>query len=263
MKQTEKKLWRGTSWVFVLLALSFAVALAICLKPQETREAAAPEPEATPTESPEPEPAAIPQAILDFVGAHPEAADFAAEYPCTVFRSGEIDLTGDYLPGDFPLLLQFDSRWGYACYGGEAVSDLMGLSGCGPTALSMAVVGLTGNTDWNPLAVAEYAAAHDYWTEHDGTKWLLISEGCWDMGLTAAEVPLDLGAMEAALEDGCIVCVVGPGDFTDKGHFLVLCGYDGSGFALRDPASRSNSERTWTYEQLSGQIQAMWALTAD
>ena len=75
---------------------------------------------------------------------------------------------------------------------------------------------------------------------------------------------LDRSCMEAALDGGgCIVCVVGPGDFTDKGHFLVICVYDGEGFAIRDPASRENSRRTWTYERLSGQLQAMWALSAD
>lgn len=266
IRNGKRTLQHGGLWMVLSLAFLCLAAVAVLSQtpssPESEAQQDAMEEEhsaAVQAERPHVDP---PQAVLDFVERYPEAADFAEGWPGTVVDAGEIDLSGDYAPGTIPLLLQFDSRWGYAYYGGSSVSDLLALSGCGPTALSMAVVGLTGDTGWNPLAVAEYAADHDYWTESDGTKWLLVSEGCRDMGLTAEEVPLDLGCMTAALgADSCIICVVGPGDFTDKGHFLVICGYDGTGFTIRDPASRANSETTWTYERLSPQIQGMWKLS--
>ncbi len=265
--QQKKRLRFGGVWM-VLLVTVLCVSAAVrpesgVAEPETPQKAAVPQPMAHAPEAQE-HTVDVPQEILDFAAVHPDAADFAAGYPGTVLAAADIDLSQDCEPGEIPLLLQFDPRWGYAYYGGRTLADLMALSACGPTALSMAVVGLTGDTAWNPLAVAEYAADHGYWTESDGTKWLLISEGCRDMGLTASEVPLDQGAMERALLEGCcIICVVGPGDFTDKGHFLVICDFDSTGFFIRDPASRTNSEKTWTYEQLSGQINAMWAMAAE
>ena len=63
-----------------------------------------------------------------------------------------------YSEGEIPLLIQWDKRWGYETYG----DDLMALSGCGPACLSMVYVGLTGDTDMNPKAMARW---------RDDTNW--------------------------------------------------------------------------------------------
>lgn len=204
-----------------------------------------------------------PQALRAMVARNPETESFLQGYPGKEYLDRPIDISGDYTPGETPLFLQWDSRWGYAPYGGKEVEDMIGLSGCGPTALSMVAVALTGNTDWNPKAVADYAVSAGYCTENDGTAWALMTDGCRAMGLVSEAVPLDESAMAQALARGKrIIASVGPGDFTTKGHFIVLCGYDGEMFSIRDPFSRSNSEKTWSYERLSGQIAAMWAIAA-
>lgn len=60
---------------------------------------------------------------------------------------------------------------------------------------------------------------------------------------------------------GCpIIINVGPGDFTDSGHFMTLTGYDSEGFMINDPNSRANSEKHWTYAQLQGQVRNLWAM---
>ena len=65
--------------------------------------------------------------------------------------------------------------------------------------------------------------------------------------------------MQARLDDGnLIICSMGPGDFTDQGHFIVIRGYSGSGFYVNDPFSRTNSKKVWKYETLSGQVQQIW-----
>lgn len=204
-----------------------------------------------------------PQALRDMVERNPETADFAAGYPGAEYLDQPIDLSDDYVPGQTPLFLQWDSRWGYAPYGGDGPEDLIGLSGCGPTALSMVTVALTGDTSWNPKAVADYAVSAGYCTEHDGTAWALMTEGCEAMGLTAETLSTDETSMREALSSGrLLIASVGPGDFTTKGHFIVLCGFDGGAFSIRDPFSRKNSEQTWTYDRLSGQLVALWAFSA-
>lgn len=190
-----------------------------------------------------------PQVLKDLLDRNPETTDFVAGYPGAA--PGEIDLSADYTPGEIPAFFQWDTRWGYGLYGGNEVGDLMGLSGCGPTALSMVAVGLTGNMDYHPWAVAQYAGPAGYAVPGQGTAWTLMSEGCSHFGLQA-------------LEDGePIICCVGPGDFTTKGHFIVLYAYEDGLFWLHDPNSKANSQRGWSYETLEPQILALWAYSLE
>ena len=67
--------------------------------------------------------------------------------------------------------------------------------------------------------------------------------------------------MRAALEGGAVlICNVGPGDFTDNGHFLVITGIDDEGnLAINDPYSAERSGRTWNVDTVLGQAKALWA----
>ena len=53
-----------------------------------------------------------------------------------------------------------------------------------------------------------------------------------------------------------------PGDFTTKGHFIVIVGAE-EGFRVNDPNSRIRSNQLWSYERLSTQIGNLWAFYAD
>ena len=81
--------------------------------------------------------------------------------------------------------------------------------------------------------------------------------------LTSWEVIFDEEHIVSTLNSGNpIICVVGPGDFTDNGHFLVLTGIDDSGkIILRDPNSNIRSEKTWEIDKLMSQIKNLWAFS--
>lgn len=198
------------------------------------------------------------QELAEMYERNEEARDFVKGYAERAdYRDQPIDLTADMAEGGVPLLMQWDKRWGYDLYG----DSMIGLAGCGPTCLSMACLYLTGNTEWNPRAVAQFAWKNGYYTE-EGTSWALWTEGVESLGLYGEELPLDRSGMERALEGGSlIVCSMRPGDFTTTGHFILLCGYDENGFFVRDPNRRSNSEKQWTYDVLKGQIKNLWRLS--
>lgn len=205
---------------------------------------------------------ATPQALLDLEARNPETQSYVRNYETRKDTHAVIDLSADVTPGTVPHFLQWDERWGYETYGGSAVEDMMGLSGCGPTALSMVAVALTGDLNWNPLAVAQYAEANGHYSPGSGTAWSLFSEGSAGLGLTCRELPLDQTTMASALNGGeLLIASMGPGDFTEKGHFIVLCGWDGAAFAIRDPNSKANTARTWTYGVLESQIRGLWAFS--
>lgn len=196
-----------------------------------------------------------PQILQELVQKNEETIDFVYQYPSAV-SSDAISLSTEELSDGIPLLLQWDSRWGYCTYG----TGLIGYTGCGPTCLSMVVAGLTGNTDATPAAIAAYAEQDGYYSSGTGTTWALMSEGCQHYGLLAEELALSEKSMVSALSSGQpIIASVGHGDFTDTGHFIVITAYSDGAFTVHDPNSRRRSQQRWSFETLRTQIKNLWA----
>lgn len=155
-----------------------------------------------------------------------------------------------------PYYIQWDQRWAFRRY----ASGIFGETGCGPTVLSMVYEGLSGKTDKRPDQMAAFAEENGYATKTSGTAWLMMSEGAEKLGLKAKELPLHKPSMLKAMENGQpIILVVGKGDFTSSGHYIILRSYKDSAFQVYDPFSLENSLKNWTYEQLEGQIKNIWA----
>lgn len=197
-----------------------------------------------------------PESLQALLERHPDALEFVEGYPDHK-DDAPAETIGDVVQGQFPLLLQWDARWGYVRYG----DDLLAVTGCGPTCLAMAAAGLTGDNTITPAAVAEQAQRDGYWV--DGvTSWALMTDGCRAWGLISEELPLTESAVTGALEEGRpIICSVRPGDFTTTGHFILLAGLEEEGIRVNDPNSPQNSDRLWTYEELEPQIRNLWAFS--
>lgn len=180
-----------------------------------------------------------PKQLKDLALKNEEALEFVYDYPAEHVKEHTIDLTEEASMDSVPLFVQWDKRWGYEKYSG----NFFAASGCGPTTLSMVVVYLTHNREASPIAVAKYSKEAGYSVDGSGSSWTLISEGCMHYGVKAKSVALDESRMKAELDEGHpIVVNVGPGDFTDTGHFMVITGYDDEGFSINDPNS---IEKKW------------------
>lgn len=71
-----------------------------------------------------------------------------------------------------------------------------------------------------------------------GSTWDLFTKGGTKLGLSVRELPLDESVMKNALQQGdSIILSVGEGDFTTKGHFIVVTGYADEGFKVNGPNS--------------------------
>ena len=198
-----------------------------------------------------------PKQLQELALKNEEALEFVYDYPTEHVKEHTIDLTEEASMDSVPLFVQWDKRWGYEKYSG----NFFAASGCGPTTLSMVVVYLTHNRDASPLAVAKYSKEAGYSVDGSGSSWTLISEGCRHYGIKAKTVALDESRMKAELDAGHpIVINVGPGDFTDTGHFMVITGYDDEGFSINDPNSIEKSGKRWLFKNISSQIRAVWSM---
>ena len=185
-----------------------------------------------------------PKQLKDLALKNEEALEFVYDYPAE-------HVTEEASMDSVPLFVQWDKRWGYEKYSG----NFFAASGCGPTTLSMVVVYLTHNREASPIAVAKYSKEAGYSVDGSGSSWTLISEGCIHYGVKAKAVALDESRMKAELDEGHpIVVNVGPGDFTDTGHFMVITGYDDEGFSINDPNSIEKSGKRWLFKNISSQI---------
>ncbi len=200
--------------------------------------------------------AAYPQGLLYLAVNEPLALEFVIEYP---FESKAVvdyhDLSEDVKTQRVPHLLQWDKRWGYSAFGDEN----MALDGCGPTCLSMVLIGLTGNTTYNPMYVANYSQQLGYYMEGVGTMWNFFTEGAEYFNLESMQIGNDKERMISELNKGNIlICSMAPGDFTMSGHFIVIWDYVDGKFVVNDPNSITRSQKTWSYDVLEDQFKAIW-----
>lgn len=198
--------------------------------------------------------AQYPEELLEALVNNLELKDFVHG-----FLTADGSVTGGFMEEekeqDFPLFLQWDARWGYAPYGESNI----GISGCGPTCLSMVIFALTRDETATPDKLADYSMENNHYVPGIGTAWLLMSEAASDFGIKASEVGLDGDEMRRQLDMGRpIICAMRPGDFTTTGHFIVIYGYDENGFKVNDPNSRERSGRRWTFDELRYQIKNLW-----
>ena len=200
-----------------------------------------------------------PDELIELLDRNPETKDFVLNYPLKKNTTTEVDLS-EYKDCDgVPLFMQWDERWGYNEYAGE----LMGISGCGPTCLSMVSVYLLNNTDYTPQYIAEFAETNGYSVSGNGSSWTLISNGGEELGLDITEIPLVEKRIVDNLEVGNpIICVMGPGDFTSTGHFIIITDFEDGKVKINDPNSKSRSEKLWELSDVMGQIRNLWVCRA-
>lgn len=195
-----------------------------------------------------------PVELLDMLSRNIEMLDFVLEYPD---KSGNVyaNTVGNFEENTIPLLLQWDRRWGYASYGEDSIA----ISGCAPTALSMVIVGLTGDSSITPYVVSKYAEENGFYLKGTGTSWSLMTTGSSHFGIKGKEIPLSKNNVMNALKSGHpVICSVRKGDFTTLGHFIVLAGIENDKIKVNDPNSKARSNLLWDYDRLEGQIKNLW-----
>ena len=199
----------------------------------------------------------LPEDLAAALEFNPELEEFARGYSEKKDKEFEIDLSKEAESEEIPLLLQWDERWGYKQYAGE----MFGLSGCGPTTLSMICINKFHDPKYTPEYIGQFSAENGYVMDGKGSFWTLIGEGGEKLGLDVMELnPVKEDILWYLQEGNPIVCIMGPGEFTRTGHFIILTKYVDGKIEIRDSASVEKSNKLWEYEELGSQIQNAWVI---
>ncbi len=183
------------------------------------------------------------QLVDDEAVVPPPRARAAYSVTALAARNGMQYLTG----GSMELVYynQTDPAWAEEPYG----SDVIGRYGCGPVAMAMVVSSLT-DTPMDPVQMARHCVEQGYWASRHGSYWSIVPGVAEDFGLSCTSLPpeeTDSETIIRFLSTGqLLVALVGPGHFTNGGHFIILRGItlDGS-ILVADPASSDRSLTTW------------------
>lgn len=204
---------------------------------------------------------AYPHEFLVMASKKPETIDFVADYPNN--KGGKTDnnisVKDEYTKGEIPLFMQWDERWGYDKYG----PDFFAINGCGPTALSMVTVGLTGNTDITPRYIENFSKENGYLVDGVGTSWSLMTDGAKKLGLKSKVLPLSADSIISTLKKGNpIIVTMGPGHFTTEGHYIILTGVTDDGrIIVNDSDSKKRSNQTWDVDVFLKEAKNLWAFS--
>lgn len=205
-----------------------------------------------------------PNEFINLLARNPETVDYVYSYKDkdkynNKALSSNIS-SSYYVDGSVPLFLQWDRRWGYRQYGKE----MIGLSGCGPTSLAMVIRHFDSSSGVNPYDVAKYSQESGYVSDDNYTSWSLFEKGLSKYGLTSKDIVPVEAKMKKALDDGQILIVsVNPGIFTERGHIIVIKGYNKNGdFLINDPNSIVNTNKSWSFDELKDQIRKIWGVSS-
>lgn len=201
-----------------------------------------------------------PKDIVELLKKNEETIDFVEHFVENKNNPPAEVVSDDLKKGEIPQFLQWDERWGHVSYGTGYIASC----GCGPTALAMVVSGLTGKASVTPAAVAKYSEKKGYIDENNNTYWELMSKGVKHWGITCFGGDVSEEFVAKELKAGHpIICSMGPGDFTDKGHFIVLTKYKNGKVKVNDPFSQKNSDKIWKYSKIKDQIKSLWVYKND
>lgn len=151
--------------------------------------------------------------------------------------------------------LQDDSEWGSKSYSITNSSyQTIATSGCGPTSMAM-VLNYYIDDSINPADTAVYAVKNGYRTYSEGTTWQYFGDMAKKFDLEFLQTASSVEALEwmETKEDALIVCSMGPGLWTSRGHFIVIWDVENNIAYINDPASEKDNRIKNSYRTVSNQ----------
>ena len=198
------------------------------------------------------------QGLLELALEHPEAIDFVAAYPEAEKEALPYDES--VTEGTVPELYNWDSRWGNVDFVGRPLA----ITGSGPTALSMAYMGLTGNTDRTPADMAQLVTDAEQTNETSGMSGDFLENSLADLGLSCSSFTSNADNLAQVLDAGTYVLIeTSAGSLTDAAHWVIAVteNEDGS-IVVYDPTSPEVSARSWDPATLASSSTTLYAISS-
>lgn len=161
-----------------------------------------------------------------------------------------------------PLILQTDENWSYQDYGTDG-SGTIYENGCAITSLAMVRAYHEKNTV-TPPDILDWCQ-QDYYVAGSGTDWSIFPAFADEYGYQLHDLQDDFQQAQAYLNKQIPVVVsVTAGEFTTRGHIMVLAGMRDGLVKVLDPADDDEKNHSYNWympEELESQIIHYWSFT--
>ena len=166
---------------------------------------------------------------------------------------------GTVSQGSAPELYCWDVRWGGTTYAGSYLA----LTGSGPTALSMAVMGLTGTVTNTPSVVADLVTAAGCATGDSYMSADYLVSDLSGLSVSCSTYVSSADNITAVLDSGVYILIeVSAGTLTDEAHWVLLVDENSDGtIVVYDPTSTTVSAHPWSTATLANACDTLYALT--
>lgn len=169
--------------------------------------------------------------------------------------------------------LQTDSRWRYIPYANKGETSTIGGSGCGPTAMAM-VIATWCNPKVTPVTTCSWALSHNFKATGSGTYhnyfvpqakaygldcYKVNAESIQYMSVANAKKYHD-EAHKAVEEGNLVICLMGKGNWTRGGHYILWYDNDGDDVLINDPASTAAKRERNKFSLLKSQVRFYWVV---
>lgn len=162
--------------------------------------------------------------------------------------------------GTYPQLYCWDSRWGDVDYAGSALA----VNGSGPTVVSMAYMGLTGQSNESPADIASMVTSSGLASGDTYFDATFLTDNVSTLGLSCKSYDTTSDNITSALTSGTVIAVSVQADtLTSEAHWILLVENGDTGLVVHDPTSTSVSARTWQVSEIVSAADAtFYALSA-
>lgn len=195
--------------------------------------------------------------LLELALDVPESIDFVANYP-NAQKSGQA-YSDAVSKGTAPELYDWDIRWGAVAYGEHPLA----VSGSGPTAFSMAYMGLTGSADKTPADMAALASGQNFATGESGTDGAFFEAAAESLGLQVKSHESSSANLTEVLDAGTYLLVEAKaGTLTEAAHWVLLVTENADNtVVVYDPTSPEVSRRSWAPSTLASACDKFYSVT--
>lgn len=196
------------------------------------------------------------ESIVQLALREPEAIDFVSKVP-TAEKTSQ-SYTDTVTQGTVPELYDWDERWGFVDYAGLP----LGVSGSGPTCMSMAYMGLTGSNDRSPADMASLAADGGYASGDAYTTAEFFSSEAAGIGLYCETPEVSAGVIVASLQNAHpVICLVRADTLTEDSHYVICVSLnEDQTVNVYDPTSSEVAKRPWSAATISSYSEQIFVL---
>lgn len=166
--------------------------------------------------------------------------------------------------------MQTDSRWKNQNYSAPGEKKTIGSSGCGIVCSAMVIATLK-DKNVTPVDTANWSMAHGYKALNQGTYYTYFVPQFKEYGIECKRLNTSnlygkssstahTEALNALKNGDWVIAVMGKGNWTSSGHYILLYGYENGYVYINDSASKASKRVKNTWTLFAKQVKYMWTI---